>query len=219
MKHTAKWAQRATALALAGALGTAVYLNWQYASPFRAEPTDALTEESVSAAAQADPAGAAVEAETESIPVMDGLVTEQEALDAADKNYGEAQLVSVTKDSGSEFFDSARLKRSRTRDGVLDDLEKSLKKSSLSAEEKEALMQKMTQHLNVVTLENQLETLIKAKGFADCLCFLQDGKADVTVMTVSGSGLTAKQVAQVRDIILSKCTDLTAQDITLVEVK
>lgn len=221
MKHTAKWAQRATALALAGALGTAVYLNWQYASPFRAEPVSNLSEEMVSAAAQEDPAGEAVEAEaeTKAIPVMDGLVTEQEALDAADKNYGEAQLVSVSKDSGSEFFDSARLERSRTRDSVLDDLEKSLKKSALSEEEKTNLMEKMTQHLNVVTLENQLETLIKAKGFADCLCFLQDGKADVTVMTVSGSGLTANQVAQVRDIILSKCTDLTAQDITLVEVK
>lgn len=220
MKTTGKFAQRATALALLGALGTAIYLNWQYASPFHTDADTAKEiEQQVAASAQEEPEAVETAAEQETIPVMDGLVTEQEALDASDKNYGEAQLVSVSKDSGSEFFESAKLERSKTRDGVLDDLEKRLKKSSLTKEEKEELTQQMTDHMNVVTLENQLETLIKAKGFADCLCFLNDGKADVTVMTVSGSGLTASQVAQVRDIILSKCENMQAQDITLVEVK
>lgn len=232
MKNTSKWSQRATALALVGALGVAVYLNWQYASPFHTKAES--PEDLVSAAANADlngqsdtePVAAQPDGETEveasapeAIPVMDGLVTEQEALDSADKNYGEAQLVSVTKDSGSEFFESARLERTKTRDGVLDDLEKRLKKSSLTDEEKADLTKKMTDHLNVVTTENEVETLVKAKGFADCLCFLNDGKADITVMTVSGSGLSANQVTQIRDILLSKCPELSAQDITLVEVK
>lgn len=224
MRADNKFTQRATALALVAALGVAIYLNWQYASPISAKKDTKSVDEMVASAAQANPAEDAVAVDAnadqeQAQPVSDGLVTEQEALDAADKNYGEAQLVSVSKDSGSEFFESARLTRTKTRDGVLDDLEKSLKKSSLSEEEKADLTKKMTDHLNVVTLENQLETLIKAKGFADCLCFLNDGKADVTVMTVSGSGLNANQVAQVRDIILSKCPDMQAQDITLVEVK
>lgn len=225
MRADNKLTQRATALALVAALGVAIYLNWQYASPIGQKKES--VEDMVAAAAQASPTGektavdaSAADVQKEEVqPVSDGLVTEQEALDAADKNYGEAQLVSVSKDSGSEFFENARLTRTKTRDGVLDDLEKSLKKSSLSEDEKTEILKKMTDHLNVVTLENQLETLIKAKGFADCLCFLNDGKADVTVMTVSGSGLSANQVAQVRDIILSKCSDLQAQDITLVEVK
>ena len=65
--------------------------------------------------------------------------------------------------------------------------------------------------------ENEIETLVKAKGFADCLCFLQSGRADLTVMT-SGDALTAAQVAQIRDIVLSK-SEVTAQNITVVEVK
>ena len=65
--------------------------------------------------------------------------------------------------------------------------------------------------------ENEIETLVKAKGFADCLCFLQSDRADLTVMT-SGEALTAAQVAQIRDIVLSK-TSVTAQNITVVEVK
>ena len=65
--------------------------------------------------------------------------------------------------------------------------------------------------------ENEIETLIRAKGFADCLCFLQSGRADLTVMT-SGQPLTAAQVAQIRDVVLSK-SSVTAQNITVVEVK
>ena len=47
--------------------------------------------------------------------------------------------------------------------------------------------------------------------------FLQSGRADLTVMT-SGDALTAAQVAQIRDIVLSK-SNITAQNITIVEVK
>ena len=38
------------------------------------------------------------------------------------KNYGEAQMVSVSKDSGAEFFESARLARTKARDEALDTL-------------------------------------------------------------------------------------------------
>ena len=223
MKNSGKLTQRATALALMGALGVAVFLNWQYASPFQPEKTAVDTQDLVQAAAKAQlddmaqPAGA--QPAPEAVPVMDGLMTQQEALDAADKNYGEAQLVSVAKDSGTEFFEAARLDRTKTRDSVLDALEKRLKKSALSEQEKADTLARLTEHLSLVTLENEAETLIKAKGFADCLCFLRDGKADVTVMTVSGSGLSANQVAQIRDILLGKVPGLQAKDITLVEVK
>ena len=43
------------------------------------------------------------------------------------------------------------------------------------------------------------------------------GRADLTVMT-SGEPLTAAQVAQIRDVVLSKST-VPAQNITVVEVK
>ena len=75
----------------------------------------------------------------------------------------------------------------------------------------------LTGNLADLNAENEIETLVKAKGFADCLCFLQSGRADLTVMT-SGDALTAAQVAQIRDIVLSK-SSVTAQNITVVEVK
>ena len=168
MRATAKSTTRkATAITLAAALVVAVYLNWQYS-----RTGVSLNEDAVNVSA------AVVETEAEAVaasPITDGLMTEAEAVSSANKNYGEAQLVSVANDSGST--------------GNLEDL----------------------------NAENEIETLVKAKGFADCLCFLQSGRADLTVMT-SGDALTAAQVAQIRDIVLSK-SSVTAQNITVVEVK
>lgn len=206
MRAISKNTRKATAITLAAALVVAVYLNWQYA---RTGVT--LEEDAVNVAA-------AVETEEAvSAPIMDGLMTEAEAVSSANKNYGEAQLVSVANNSGSKFFEEARLKRTKAHDEAMDAVQKALKSASLSAEEKKSYTQQLTGSLEDLNAENEIETLVRAKGFADCLCFLQSGRAALTVMT-SGDALTAAQVAQIRDIVLSK-SNVTAQNITIVEVK
>ena len=207
MRSIAKHTRRATAITLAAALVVAVYLNWQYARTDVSLQEDAVT---VSAAAE-------TQAEPTAEVVTDGLMTEAEAVSSAGKNYGEAQLVSVANDSGAKFFEEARLKRQKAHDAALDTIQKTLKSSNLSAEEKKTYAQELTGNLEDLHAENEIETLVKAKGFADCLCFLQSGRADLTVMT-AGDALTAAQVAQIRDIVLSK-SSVTAQNITVVEVK
>lgn len=202
MRVISKNTRKATAITLAAALVIAVYLNWQYARTGVTLEEDAVN---VSAVSQ------------ESIPVTDELMTEAEAVSSANKNYGEAQLVSVANNSGSKFFEEARLKRTKAHDEAMDSIQKALKSASLSAEEKKEYTSQLTGNLADLNAENEIETLVKAKGFADCLCFLQSGRADLTVMT-SGDALTAAQVAQIRDIVLSK-SSVTAQNITVVEVK
>lgn len=206
MRAISKNTRKATAITLAAALVVAVYLNWQYA---RTGMT--LEEDAVNVAATVETE------EAVSAPIMDGLMTEAEAVSSANKNYGEAQLVSVANNSGSKFFEEARLKRTKAHDEAMDAVQKALKSASLSAEEKKSYTQQLTGSLEDLNAENEIETLVRAKGFADCLCFLQSGRADLTVMT-SGDTLTAAQVAQIRDIVLSK-SNVTAQNITIVEVK
>lgn len=207
MRAISKNTRKATAITLAAALVVAVYLNWQYA-----RTGVSLEEDAVQVAASAEATD-----ETVSAPILDGLMTEAEAVSSANKNYGEAQLVSVSNNSGSKFFEEARLKRTKAHDEAMDTIQKTLKSASLSAEEKKTYTQQLTGNLENLNAENEIETLVKAKGFADCLCFLQSGRADLTVMT-SGDALTAAQVAQIRDIVLSK-SNVTAQNITIVEVK
>ena len=207
MRALSRNTRRATAVTLAAALVIAVYLNWQDA---RSDVPTELPDNAAMVAAEAE--DVPVQAQT----VLDELPTEAEAVSSANKNYGEAQLVSVASDSGAKFFEQARLKRQKAHDEAMDSIKKTMKFSSLSAEEKEYTAQ-MTANLENLNAENEIETLIKAKGFADCLCFLQSGRADLTVMT-SGEPLTAAQVAQIRDVVLNKST-VTAQNITVVEVK
>ena len=204
MRALSKNTRRVTALTLAAALVVAVYLNWQYAN---ADLPLAGEETTLQVSAEADTP----------LAVQDELMNEAEATSGVGKNYGEAQLVSVANSSGAEFFEEARLKRDKAHDEALDTIRKTLKSSSLSSEEKKEYTAQIAANLEDLHAENEIETLIRAKGFADCLCFLQSGRADLTVMT-AGDGLTGAQVAQIRDVVLNK-SSVTAQNITVTEVK
>ena len=200
--------RQATAAVLALALGAAVYLNWSFA---RAAPQD------LTVGAIAD--GTAQEVSAVIDPLTDDTAVETAAaVDPTGKNYGEAQMVSVSKDSGAEFFESARLARTKARDEALDTLKKSLKDAKLSDAEKKKLTEDLAAQVSSITLETKLETLIKSKGFADCVVDLEGKKANVTVMT-ENDALTAAEVTRIRDALLSQCEGLAAQDITIVEVK
>lgn len=195
--------RKLTAAALALALGGAVYLNYSFSRAVPETVTTAVPAQTVS--------------QDEAVAVLDPL-TGEEAAEETGKNYGEAQLVSVSKDSGTEFFEAARLARTKSRDEALDTLKKSLKNTDLTAEEKAALTDRLSAEVSSITVENALETMIKAKGFADCVVMLDNGKVNVTVMT-ENDALTANEVTRIRDVVMSQIKDCTAQDITVVEVK
>ena len=208
--------RKATAAVMVLALGAAVYLNWSFAREapqnLTVAQTDGTAVETAAAAETAvvtDPLENAVETSA-----ADSSVEEQ----ATNKNYGEAQMVSVSQDSGTEFFEEARLSRSKSRDEALEALNEALKDTSVSEEEKKELTNKLSTQVNNITLETKLETLIKSKGFADCVVNLEGERANVTVMT-ENDALTAEEVAQIRDALMSQCTGLQAQNITIVEVK
>lgn len=211
-----------TMLALTAALGAAVYLNWSFSQQTpQTISADDTAQDAVSVSAEADAETQAVQGEAEdTVAVYDPLTAEDETVsqETADKNYGEAQLVSVSEDTGEEFFESARLSREKSRDEALDTIEKTLKNSSLSDEEKQTMTDTLKAQITNIETESELETLIKAKGFVDCVVMLDGTSANVTVMT-ENDALTAAEVTKIRDIILSKCGEIKAQDITVVEVK
>lgn len=204
MKFKAK-GRGVTLATLVLALGAAVYMNWNFT-------------QNVPQTVSAEPEAAAVSANTgDSVAVLDPLETEA-AEPTGNKNYGEAQLVSARQDSGDDFFESARLARTKARDEALDSIQKTLKNASLSEEEKEKLTEELELQVSNITSETSLENKIKAKGFADCVVTLGVSRADVTVMT-ENDALTADEVTQIRDVLLTSCRGLEASDITITEVK
>ena len=104
MRALSRNTRRVTALTLAAALVIAVYLNWQYA---RTDTGIAADEEAQVVSAEP------VQSDT----VLDGLPTEAETVSAANKNYGEAQLVSVASDSGAGGADPGRRAQQEQCDG------------------------------------------------------------------------------------------------------
>ena len=192
---SAKSKRQFTLLTLVVALGVAVYLNWEYAktdAPFALQDPGAVS------------ANAAVETVTDGTTsgVLDALPV-QEAL--PDKNYGDAQLVSANET------------RSKTRDEALDTMQQALKNAELSETEKTAVTQTLTNTINSITVESDIENMVKAKGFADCVAFIEGEKINLAVKTGS-EGLDKSEVAQLRDIILGKM-ETEAKNISIVEVK
>ncbi len=196
----AKTKRQITLLTLVMALGVAVYLNWQYAK----------TETSILSSEDTMAVIGAVEGEENAVPVQDSVL---EAL--PDKNYGDAQLVSAEKTD--EYFEQARLTREKTRDDALDKLQTSLKAANLTNEEKEKLTDELSLVIAAITAESDIENLVKAKGFIDCVVFINANEVDVAVKT-DGQPLNEQSVAVIRDIVLGK-VDTQAQNITIVEVE
>jgi stage III sporulation protein AH len=117
-----------------------------------------------------------------------------------DAAYVDNQNVSSTK---SDFFAAARLTRSQNRDQA-EQLEKSITtSSSVTAAERQKATDTINQIAKDINTEGQIETQIKAKGFAECVCMITDGTASVVVKPKTSNSLSANDSAQIYDIVLA----------------
>ena len=65
--------------------------------------------------------------------------------------------------------------------------------------------------------EAQIESLIIAKGYADCVAYMSEEGISVAVASPEG-GIKDTDIALIADIVLSQ-TDLTLADVRVVEVQ
>ena len=62
--------------------------------------------------------------------------------------------------------------------------------------------------------EAQIENLVTAKGYADCVAFM--GEDSISVVVCDSDGLDAEDVAKISEIVLAE-TDYTADQIKVLE--
>ena len=207
--------RKASLMVLSFAMVLAVYLNWQYSRT--GTDTHIMTE---------DVATQYELLETlESAMLEDGQIVETADNEEGDllgvanevENYGDAQLVATTEKSTQKYFEETRLSRQKSRDEALDVLQKTLKNSKLSDSEKTKATEELSQIIKNITTESDIENLVKAKGFTDCVVFINGEKVSVAVQ-VSKGDLNKQNVAQIRDIVLGKA-NVKPQDIIIIEVK
>ena len=135
----------------------------------------------------------------------------KDAQETGGKLLGEATLVSGQEGNaegaadeeavytGSDYFASARLTRQQARDNAISLLKDAAEQEGAdTATANEA--SESIQVLAAYTLkEAQIENLVTAKGYKDCVAFMGDESISVVVSTGTGE-LTAEDVAKITDI-------------------
>lgn len=135
------------------------------------------------------------------------------------KNYGDAQYVDkqfLPDDtvSADVYFAQARLTRTKSRDEAIETLTSMLKEADLTEEKKAELAVQATEVAKSIEIEGNIENLIKAKGFEDCMVYLDGDQVNAVVKT---AGLLDNEAMQIKDIILSQIT-VPVENIKILEV-
>ena len=160
------------------ALGAAVYLNWQFSDDSRLLVTDTVTSEKELGTAQ----------------LVSGTVSEDpEQVDAEE----EPETVAANAEADA-YFTEARLSRQKARDSAVEILEGVMESAESDEAAKKEAVEKAAVIAENVVQESNIENLIKAKGFADCVAFLENGECSVVVKT---DGLLPNEAIAIKDII------------------
>ena len=186
------WTRNLVVVAIVLFVGAAVYLNWSYNHQ----------------------------------SATDGTGTEDPG-----KTLGQTSLVSGTDDepgvdgkavtggntTGSGYFASARLNRQQARDSALELLQKAASDASADqsiVDEANASIQTMAAY---TLSEAQVENLVTAKGYGDCICFLNDDSVSV-VVSATADGRGENDIAKIVEIVMKE-TGLTAEQIKIIEAE
>jgi stage III sporulation protein AH len=89
-----------------------------------------------------------------------------------------------------------------------------LQSAELTDEERELTTGRALEVSKQIESENKIETLVKAKGFTECLAFVDDDSVRVVVRT---KGLDSAQAAQIKNIIIEE-TGVEPENISVGEI-
>lgn len=129
------------------------------------------------------------------------------------KNYGDAQLVN-NSNSVTDYFTQARLDKEKARGEAVETLANTLKDTSLDIKDIQEAALAAAQIAKAVETENNIETMVKAKGFDECLAIISDDKIKIMV---PAKELSESQVAQITDIVITE-GKLLAENISIIEI-
>ena len=102
------------------------------------------------------------------------------------------------KDSVDTYFSSVELDRKRTRDEALEVLQGVVDNASSSEEARSNALAEITAMAKIMESESNIETLIEAKGFEECVAVIKDESASIVVRS---DGLQAAQISQINEIV------------------
>lgn len=178
-------------------LGAAVYLNWSYGK-------------------NENEAAAGVKNGSDEAAINE-YIQQGEETSLFYEPEGEIQAAAAVYNEVSDYFATARLTRQQARDSAISILREATELENATQEAIDGAMAEMSVMAGFSMDEVEIESLIKAKGFAECVVFLDDDSVTVAV-SAPNEGLSSSQVSKITDIILSE-TGLSTEQIKIIEVK
>lgn len=96
------------------------------------------------------------------------------------------------------YFASAQLSRQQSRDQAIAVLQTVIESSTADAATKEAASADINRIASEIQTEANIETLIKSKGFEECVAVISEGSASVIV---ASDGLMPNELSQIKEIV------------------
>jgi len=130
-----------------------------------------------------------------------------------DDNYGDSQQTDTGAQQQEDYFAAVSLSRSQSRDEAIEVLKLTLENSEASEEAKAEASERISKIALDIQNEANIETLVKAKGFEECVAVI--GEDSVSVV-VSAEALQATEVAQIMSIVF-ETTGVSPEKVSVVQ--
>ena len=145
-------------------------------------------------------------------PDAEMVYAEDEAMAAAQTDFARSLTT-----AGTEYFAEARLTRQVSRDEALELLQTAASSEAASQETIDSAMNAISRMAACSMQEAQIENLLLAKEFDDCVVYIGDDAVTVAVPAPM-EGLSEEAVARITDVICTE-TEYSPQQLNIIEVK
>lgn len=194
------WKRNAVVAAIALFICAAVYLNWSYGQEAEAGKTLGQS---------------AMVGRNSSDPLVTGDSSAQTG--GTDSTQSGETQTSAQAETGSEYFATARLNRQQARDSALSLLQDAASREDADETVKTQVNDTIQTMADYTVTEAQIENLVIAKGYTDCVAFIGEDALSLAVAAPEG-GLTEADTAKIVDVV-NQSSGFTADQIKIIEVE
>lgn len=129
-----------------------------------------------------------------------------------DDNYSDSSSASGDAENKNDYFTSTALDRKEARDEAIDVLNMVVSSNDASEEAKAEARAKISKIAVDIQNEANIETLVKAKGFDDCVAIISDNAVSVIV---GAEALQAAEAAQILSIVY-ETTGINPENVSII---
>lgn len=159
----------------------------------------------------------AVNQKTQPVDLTETLNAEQVMGDATMViTQPQEDALAASGTSNADYFAQVRLSRQESRDSAVELLEQTIAYDE-GTEVGDTASATLNSIVSTALSEAQIESLVIAKGYEDCVTYIADDIVSVAV-SAPAEGLCDADVALISDVVTSQ-TDYTLSQIRIIEVK